>query len=138
MINVTVPSNCMPDALAPTPPPDRRPRLVPTTGNTRAEPHRTRVVYVPLFKPAEARRLARAHDSTQRIAIHLEPAPERDRPHPLVALDRCDKRHGRRTRKERRDHYALDPRAVVTIYINGTVAPRRDAREEPTGDRVAS
>lgn len=135
MSNVTVPSNWMPDALAPAPP-EPGPRLLATPSEPVTQ--RSRSVYVPLFKSASARRFSRARDGTQRMVILLHPAPDRARPHPLVAVDRCGLRHGRRTHQERLDHHALDPESVVTIYINGVVVPGRDARAQRHGVRAAS
>ncbi len=68
----------------------------------------------------------------------MEPAPLREVAHALIALDRRALQHGRRTLEERRNHYAIDPLAIVTVEVNGAAIPRRDARQTPPEQRAAS
>ena len=127
----------MPELLG-EPPSSTRPRLLPMTAATARSPKSALAVHVPLFQPATARRLARVACSAQRVAVRVEPGPLREVPHPLIAKDRRAFQHGRRTLEERRSHYAIDPRSVVTIEVNGDAILQRDVPETPPERRVAS
>lgn len=116
----------------------RHPRLLPAPYTNTRSPKPTHAVHVPLFQPATARRLARGEHRSRQVVVVVETAPLRELPHVLIAWDRRGLQHGRRTLEERRNHYAIDPRAVVTIQITGGLANLRDARQTPPERRAAS
>ena len=116
----------------------RGPHLSPRPPSADSLRPSTQATHAPLFLAARARQLARLRNRGRSVTIRLTPAPVDEPPDLLLARDRRDLQHGRRTLEERRNHYAIHPGTVVTIDIDGDAALGNDAAVPPPDLRAAS